>query len=62
MLLTLILMVFFSPLLLVTVEVWLESACEKWPNWAKGCEVKRSIFTNGDLEQRVKKLEQVPSR
>lgn len=57
-LLTLLALLFLSPLLLVTTEVWLEASCDKWPNWAKGCETTRTIFTNGDLEERVKTLEQ----
>lgn len=57
-LLALLMLIFLSPLLMVTMEVWLEASCDKWPNWAKGCQVKRAIFTNGDLDERVKKLEQ----
>lgn len=57
-LLALLLIILLSPLLMVTIEVWLEASCEKWPGWAKGCEVKRAILTNRDLDERVRKLEQ----
>lgn len=59
-LLALLMILLFSPLMMVTIEVWLEASCERWPGWAKGCEVKRAILTNRDLEERVKKLEQQP--
>jgi hypothetical protein len=56
-LMVLVLLIFLSPLMMVAVEVWFNATCEQWPHWAKGCEVKQSIFT-GDLDRRVKKLEQ----